>query len=404
MALLLALKATRRNRVSCGVVAVQVACSMAVLVNAWVLVGDRVEALRRESGVAEADLFHVGSFGFAKEFNGRLQLDEDLRLLRGMPDVVDASTTNSVPLSNRGSATSLAVAPGSEVPTERVAYYLVDDHGPHTLGVRLVAGSGFVPKDVVRVASETERWPDKVLLSAATASGLWPGEEVTDVVGRTVYIEGTHPMAVVGVVATLQGPWSTDDELDKTMLLPMQVGGRSARYLIRTAPGTQSRVVMAVQAALAEANRGRVVSSAVTMAETRTRAYRIDVGVAVALAVVSFALMGMAMLGVAGNASYVVNRRRSEIGTRRALGATRIDVLSYFLMENWVYTSIGAAVGALLTVLINVWLVFDFAFPKVTATPIVVGVGLMWMAGLFGALVPAGRAMGMAPAAVLSEH
>jgi putative ABC transport system permease protein len=47
-------------------------------------------------------------------------------------------------------------------------------------------------------------------------------------------------------------------------------------------------------------------------------------------------------------ASLWVTQRRKQIGVRRALGARRIDILRYFITENFMITSAGVFGGVLL--------------------------------------------------------
>ena len=65
-------------------------------------------------------------------------------------------------------------------------------------------------------------------------------------------------------------------------------------------------------------------------------------------------LLAITALGVVGLASFNVNQRRKQIGTRRALGATRFNIIRYFLVENVLITSGGIALGLVLSILVNI--------------------------------------------------
>ena len=63
----------------------------------------------------------------------------------------------------------------------------------------------------------------------------------------------------------------------------------------------------------------------------------------------AFALIAIliACLGLFGLASYMAERRTREIGIRKALGATRANILLQFLIEAVVLCLLGGLIGAL---------------------------------------------------------
>jgi|GEM_PF-2852764 len=79
-------------------------------------------------------------------------------------------------------------------------------------------------------------------------------------------------------------------------------------------------------------------------------------------------------LGIVGLTSFSVRQRTKQIGTRRALGARRIDIVRYFMTENWLITSIGVSLGAVLAVALNYWLVNLYSIPPISWYYIPVGI------------------------------
>ncbi len=102
-------------------------------------------------------------------------------------------------------------------------------------------------------------------------------------------------------------------------------------------------------------------------------------------------------LGIIGLTSFSVTQRTREIGTRRALGATRSAILRYFLLENWLITGIGLAFGAFLTIGLNFALALYAEAPKIDPMLFVGGAAALWAAGQLAALIPAMRATTVAP-------
>ena len=392
------LRALSRNKTGAVLIALQIAFTMAVLVNAWTAIGDMQKDMARPSGVVEDELFHVFTWGYAPDFNGKAAVEDDLALLRNLPGVADATTVNAVPLSGSGWSMSLQTEPGGDGESTSVAVYMVDDHGVDVFGVELVAGRAFRTEDVRERGSSVSDWPDTAILSEAMARKLWPEDDALDVVGRTVYINDDEPLAVIGVVATLQAPWNDWDDVESTMLVPDKLIWPGVRYMVRTNPGRRDEMMPVVEEALARSNRNRIVHSPISMAETRSDSYSVDAAMTTILSVVMAALVLVTSLGIAGLGAFNVRRRTRQIGTRRALGARKADILRYFLMENLLVTVAGVTLGAVLTVGFNIWLVDTLNFPKIDWHTVLLGMSALVLIGLVAVLGPARRASAVAPA------
>ena len=102
-------------------------------------------------------------------------------------------------------------------------------------------------------------------------------------------------------------------------------------------------------------------------------------------------------MGIIGVTSFSVTQRTREIGTRRALGATRWAILRYFLVENWVVTTTGLTLGLILTLGLNFLLANLSNVPTVGATQVLAAMIGLWMVALLAALVPALRGMTVSP-------
>ena len=61
-------------------------------------------------------------------------------------------------------------------------------------------------------------------------------------------------------------------------------------------------------------------------------------------------LLAITALGIFGLTSYAVAGRTKQIGTRRALGAKRLDIVRYFLVEQSLISWLGLALGLVLAV------------------------------------------------------
>ena len=392
------IRAMSRNKTGAVLIALQIAFTMTVVVNAWFMIGERLGLVDRPSGLIEADMFYVTSTGFVDDFNIKVTIDEDLRVLRELPGVVDVVTMNSVPLSGGGWSMGLRLEPGDNTQSWPVAVYMVDDHGVSTLGTELIMGENFTPTDVEwREVGQTS-WPDKIVISRAMAEAMFPDTGLADVIGTTVYISNDEPVTITGVIEKLQAPWSGWSSLEQTMLVPQKTAFSSVRYMVRTEPGRRDELMPVVEETLSQLNDGRLVRNMLTMTETRERSYALDSGLANILVVVMVVLVVITGVGILGLASFSVRRRTKQIGIRRALGATQRDIMRYFLAENACISLIGVSVGALMTVALNVWLVGAMGFPKIHWLAVPMGMLALLVIGQLSVLGPARRACAVSPA------
>ena len=81
--------------------------------------------------------------------------------------------------------------------------------------------------------------------------------------------------------------------------------------------------------------------------------YASDSLMAVTLSVVTGLVLIFSALGIFGLATFNVNTRTRQIGTRRAVGARKRDIVSYFMAENWMVTTLGVVVGCVLALAVG---------------------------------------------------
>jgi putative ABC transport system permease protein len=391
-------RASRRNLTGVVLIVLQVAFTMAIVINSIAIAKDQAQDMGRPSGVDEANTFHLNSSGFAADFNSRLTIEEDLRLIRGQPGVIAAIHTNSVPLGGSGWSMGLKATPGAEIESTPTTIYFVDEQALDTYGVELIAGENFAPSDVSWREASDRSWGTQVIVSKSLATTLFP-DAPNYGVGKTVYINDTQPLTIRGVIDRLQGPWSGWDEgVEFTTLVPQHMLGSVTNYLVRTEPGRRDALMPELESLLAESEKGRIVRDMRTMDETRERAYEGNNAMVNILGTAIIILVAITTLGIAGLTSFNVSRRTKQIGTRRALGASRKAILRYFLTENLLFTGIGVTLGAAVGVGLNILMVNAFSIARFDWWLVPTAMVTMLIIGQLAVLLPARRAAAIPPA------
>jgi putative ABC transport system permease protein len=401
------LSALMRSKVALILIGLQIALTLAIVCNALFIISQRIETMARPSGMNESDTFMIASVGFGSSFDTKNAFAQDLALIRGLPGVADASPMNTVPMSNGGWSEAINMAPGQKVATTGAALYFVDEHGIDAYGLRLIAGRNFRADEISVRDIRAVDWPPGIIVTKALADKLYPDGNA---VGKQLYLsdpDKTKPQTIIGVIDALQVPWPNGfsfngdrNAVNYSVLIPQLVAyGTRTAYLVRAEPGRRGEVMKAVEAKLGESNHSRIVRSLKSIATIRDECYASDRAMMIILGTVIFCLLAITALGIVGMASFWVTQRTKQIGTRRALGATRGSILRYFLTENFLITSGGLVLGAALTYALSFWLLAHVDDAKLLPWQYLpVGFLCLWALGQLAVLGPATRASRVPPA------
>jgi putative ABC transport system permease protein len=108
-------------------------------------------------------------------------------------------------------------------------------------------------------------------------------------------------------------------------------------------------------------------------------------------------LLAVTAAGIVGLTSFWVGQRHRQIGVRRALGARKIDILHYFQIENLVIASVGAVIGLMLAVGLNLLLMKSFEMDRLPVLYVLAGIVMVLALGQAAVFAPARRASNVPP-------
>jgi putative ABC transport system permease protein len=390
------LSALLRNKTSTFLVALQIAVTLAVVINSLFIIVQRVEKMSRDPGIDVDNIIAVYVRGFGENFNRASSIDRDLDLLRQMPGVIDATVSNHIPLSGSGSGTGLRTVPDETIESVGVGRYRMDDHWLNTLGVDLASGRNFYPEEISHISPDVDPpAPPSVLITQEMADELFPDGNA---LGQMVYWGSMESSTVIGIIHQMHGSWVGWDGLGRVVIQPGKDNHTTNKYMIRTEPGRRDELIPQIEKQLGELDRQRVVKKVRSMEEMAARSYRRDRGMAIILATVIGLLIGITLLVIVGLASFHVSQRTRQIGTRRALGARKADIVRQFLIENWLVSTGGALLGGIMTVGLAMWLETSFSLARLDWRYLPVGIVILWIVGTLAAWAPARRAAAVPPA------
>ena len=391
-----------RNKTAPLLIAAQVALTLAIVANSLYIIRERLASAARPSGIDEPNIGWINLSPIGEVADPKTLQDIDLNAVRTIPGVKSAAWVNMMPLTQSGwSSGGMSLKEGDDNSGLGSAHYFSPDSLIDTLGVKLIAGRDFTPDDVFEHdPDQGSALPKSVIITKALAEALQPGEtEFGKLVGQRLFNAAEQPVTIIGIIERLQTPWSNAGaDGERSYILPIRYVTGSFQYAVRSEPGQLDRVMKEASETLAKLRSDRVLNSQRTFAEIRASRYANELLMAGLLIAVTVFLLLITASGIVGLSSLWVNQRRKQIGVRRALGARRIDVIRYFLVENMLITTGGALLGLVLTLALNQVLVRQMEVPRLPIEYIGFGMVIMWLLGVASVLGPALRAARVPPA------
>ncbi|HEY8877195.1 MAG TPA: FtsX-like permease family protein [Roseateles sp.] len=398
------LSTLRRHRIAAGLIVLEVALTCTIVTNALHLIQTRVDFLGTGTGLAESEMavLEVRSSKPIPPERVAGIVVEDMARLRALPGVKSATSANQIVFGNNSNNSGVTLDPDRNSKGLRIvaAQYAGDEQLLPTFGLKLIEGRNFSADEVLdgnKVFSEAEPHVGQVIINKAMADKLFPGASA---LGKSIYVFGTSPSVVIGVVETLTHPYLQRARSDGgySMLFPLRASGS---YVLRTEPSQVERQIKAATASIEAADPNRVVTRARSLTEMRNAFFAQDRAMAWLMGGVCVALLLVTAMGIVGLASFWVQQRTRMIGTRRALGATEGQILRYFQLENLLLTTTGIVIGLGGALGLSQLLMQSYELPRLPWIYLPAGALSLWLLGQVAVWVPARRAARLSPVAAL---
>ncbi|QYJ85620.1 FtsX-like permease family protein [Shewanella mesophila] len=370
----------------------QIILSVAIVANASFIIHERLTMMQRDSGIAEEEILTFTVYNFDPQIDQKLQNKVDQRILRSLPNVMAATSTNMLPLSGSGWSSTLNLGPDPETAksTPQLAMYLGTEHTLETLGLKLVEGRNFYADEISDDVNSSNKL---LLITKALADEVWPNDTA---VGKTLWAGEDEQVTVIGVVEKMQGAWVDSSDLEYSIIQNVDYSGNS--YMVRAASEHHGVLQKQILDALMKENPNRVIDDFQSIAEVKNNSYRDHELMVTVLSMMVVLLLLITSLGLTGMVMFNIQRRTKQIGTRRALGATKGDILSLFLTENYIICILGGVVGGVLAILLGQQLMQHYDLPQLNLIyPVMTVVGMLLVTTV-AVVLPARKAANISPA------
>lgn len=371
---------------------IQIILSVAIVANASFIIQERLALMQRDSGIKESEVLTFSLFNFDPLIDKTAQNKIDQQILRGLPNVIDATSTNMLPLSGGGwsSTLNLGPYPDSAKSTPQFAMYLGTDHTIETLGIKLIEGRNFYPHELKDNLDSPSRL---AIISSVLAKAIWPDESA---LGKVLYEGKDAQITVIGVVEKLQGAWIDSSSLENSVIQNVDYG--SSSYMVRAKPEFHAELKDTIKKALLAENPNRVLDGFKSIEALKDSSYRDHKLMITVLTMMVVLLLLITSLGLTGMVMFNIQRRTKQIGTRRALGAKKRDIISYFLVENYLICLAGGVLGGLLAIQLGQQLMKIYSLPMLDLSYPLITVAGLFIVTTLAVYLPARKAANISPA------
>jgi predicted permease len=376
----------------------QVALSLVLLTGALLFARSFRNLLTLDAGFDQDHLL-VASFDYSP-----LQIPVERRVaykrelterMQAIPGVESVAGVFIVPISHSGWDENIDIPGGQQRQDTRLN--AITSGFFQTMRVPMLAGRDFNESDLPnspRVAIVNESFAKKYFQGASP-------------VGKVIYDSGKPDKTyqIVGLVKDTKYQNLREDFQPAIFTATSQEKepGEGLTLMIRSSESMES-LSAAVKRAATEINPAMVLTLSVFKTQVREdlqgeRIMATLTGFFGALAV------ALAMVGIYGVISYMVARRRNEIGVRMALGAARSKILYMVLRESVILMGIGVAIGIGLALAAGS-VASSLLFGLKAHDPLTLGASIVGLAAIvvLASLVPARRAATVDPMVVLREE
>lgn len=345
------LKTLKNRKAFSALIVTQIAITLTAMTIAVVVTTTVLREWNLPSGLDQENIIAVYPQIFDEKLELKQVMDDDLERLKNIPGVVAVSTAINVPFSAQG-IDEIRTDATEDAQTVQTNIFDFDHHAMDILGVELIAGRNLRDTDVISQdpAVSNER-PSVVMVSETMAKALFPE---SDALGKTIFLEkGDYPVEIIGIYKGFMNGerlnWRGMSYRSIIRPLVEYRDGRDPNYLIRVEPGKTEAFLETIRNEMYQ-TQGRFIQGVEFLTRTQKRMYDGRGSNSLLQLVISLILLIITGLGISGLVSFLVAQQKKQIGTRRALGAKRWQILRYYLLENSIVTWIGIIFGAMLSV------------------------------------------------------
>ncbi|NQZ90224.1 MAG: ABC transporter permease [Colwellia sp.] len=391
----------KQNKFLTILMVIQIAFTMGVLSSSVLVATDTLREWGMPSGIPHEDIIRISPEFFDETQDIGQALVKDLERVKNMPNVINVAPSNAVPFTAERMI-NVYLATEEDAQEYKTVVFHSDENIFDVLQLSLIEGRLLNASDVIK--GETSTTPEnasQVMISQDMATALFADQPA---LGQTIWLaKNADPVQVVGIYSNFMvgERLNARGKSYQSIIRPQVKWDQSQQphYLIRVESGKGTAMMEDIIDVFYQ-ERGRYIRTSELLKRTQKRMYDGRGSRALTMLVISVVLLIITGLGMTGLTAFQVTQKRKQIGTRRALGAKKRDIMRYFLTENSIITLAGLLIGILVTLMITFELSEQASQNFMNVSVLLLTGLVMWIVNILAVWFPAKRAANIDPAIV----
>ena len=393
------LKSLLLRRFTTSLLVLQVALTLGLIVNSFILTLDIREKLLKPVGLPLEKLLVIElvptSLAYKDRDYFRSILDQDLFKLSQLDGVNAVSPQIQVPINEfeMGMSINDIDTPASDQWITEASVYFSTPDVFDTFELTLVDGRELSWDDEITDQTMLDQMLNfdqtsnvrSIVVSESLALSLYPDGSA---VGRV-----TNRGLIVGIVEDFNNTpnLESNEQFFFFGIGPITDSSFRQHYILNVTPDLMDTVRHAAKDTILSVQAERDILSDYTLEEHHSTFFQQDSGLVSLFTLLCVLMLVVSAISSFAHAQFHVTRQKKLIGIRRALGAQKHDVLLYVLSENWLITLAGSLIGVVFIIGFNLLLGehIDISPPSVALVSF--SVLIVLMSGTVATCFPAWR-------------
>jgi putative ABC transport system permease protein len=264
----------------------------------------------------------------------------------------------------------------------------VEDDYPSVLGIKMQSGEWFKERDTILKEKP-------IVITQHLKETLFGDEEA---IGKVIGEEWKEK--IVGVIPNFKH--QNDYQFKDDVIFQSPYNYVCTSLILKTDPSVSAEFEAQFAKSIQNLGKNWTVQIQHLDEMKKHKNQQIVIPLIIAFIVVGFLIINVAF-GLFGVLFQNINRRRGEIGLRRAIGASADNISAQFIGEMVVLATFSVILGLFFAVQFPLLKVFDVA-PSIYLTGILLAILLVYLIVILCAWFPSRQAAAIQPAMALHEH